>query len=778
MESDSSSLRILLIVNLPWDPRLGAVRVYMELADQWRASGIEITKYCLSDAFSDVPSSSAKLAFQQTLFPYLAAGFVKKNRARFDVIDALIGVLPFPKQRLGFRGLLVARSVGLYRLYERFNQSVTRRWPDLPRGKFLGRVFYSLMRRRFRHASDNAVRYADLINLPNQEEAVCLREEVCTTCPILVRPYGLTEDRRQTLRQAAAPAEFRWAQKRICFIGMWSPRKGGRDWPAITRQIRARVPEAQFRFLGTMVDSKTILTDLGLETADGIEFVSDYQPADLPGLLSDCTVGAFPSYAEGFGLAVLEQLAAGLPTVAYDTAGPHDVLAPHLPDLLVPKGDFDALVDTICRILQGAPDSYEKLAARSHEASTEFSWADIADTTIHTYRDLLRKTSAGPVYFVQPFSLGSAGGGPRILRALLERAPFAWQSVCTAPRKPKTWPNEIHLRSRPGWGRIEHSRFAQVPNRTAPFFAPMFRQRLRKRCIQAGARALHAIPHSGLDFAEVHAVARELSVPFFISLHDDLTYTASGVGVSETMREDAMGVAWQEAAGRFVISEALGEEYCQRYGKRDYNVVTDGLSELTPLRAETNPRSLHVYFMGLFHMGYERNLCALLEGLARLEKANPSMTVRITCRCEHIRAEVLEGLKEVTVLPFADEAQVKLDMETADLLYLPMPFGEVYEKFARYSLSTKMVTYAGSGVPMLYHGPVTSAAFDLLKKNDAAIFVTSLAPEEIAQTLSGLTQQRRGEIAANALALARREFMLEDQTRKFWDAFTRVLSPA
>ena len=109
---------------------------------------------------------------------------------------------------------------------------------------------------------------------------------------------------------------------------------------------------------------------------------------------------------------------------------------------------------------------------------------------------------------------------------------------------------------------------------------------------------------------------------------------------------------------------------------------------------------------------------------------------------------------------------------------MPMPFGEAHEKFARYSLSTKMVTYAGSGVPILYHGPVTSAAYDLLKRNDAAIFVTSLVPEEIAETLSGLTAQRRGEIAANALALAEREFMLVDQTRKFWGAFSRALSPA
>jgi hypothetical protein len=77
----------------------------------------------------------------------------------------------------------------------------------------------------------------------------------------------------------------------------------------------------------------------------------------------------------------------------------------------------------------------------------------------------------------------------------------------------------------------------------------------------------------------------------------------------------------------------------------------------------------------------------------------------------------------------------------------------------------------------LYHGPAASAAYDLLHKNNAAILLTTLEPEEIATALSGLTREKRANIAANALALAEREFMLVAQTRKFWDAFSRVLPP-
>jgi hypothetical protein len=416
------------------------------------------------------------------------------------------------------------------------------------------------------------------------------------------------------------------------------------------------------------------------------------------------------------------------------------------------------------------------LSERSTTVAANFSWPTIAQATLGAYRTALAGRFAAKILFVQPFSLGSPGGGPRILRALLEGAPLAWRSVCAAPKKPKARPDETYLRTRPWWGRIERSRFAAIPNATAPFFAPIFRRRLKRLCLKLRARAIHVVPHAVLDFAQAHAVARELALPFFVSMHDDLAYTAGGASQRDNLNA-AIRDAWCEASARFVISEALGREYCERYGVRDYHIVTDGISDLTQPRAGAEPHELRIYFMGLFHMVYERNLRALLDGVGIFERQHPSISVRLTCRCEYIRPQVLAGGKAVTVLPFASEAQVRRDMESADLLYMPIPFGEAYEKFARYSLSTKMVTYAGSGVPILYHGPAASAAYDLLNRNNAAFLLPTLEPEEIAGTLSGLTQQRRAEVVANALALAEREFMLVDQRRKFWDAFSSALSP-
>jgi glycosyltransferase involved in cell wall biosynthesis len=207
-----------------------------------------------------------------------------------------------------------------------------------------------------------------------------------STKAIVVLPYGLAPARRQALRAAAAPAEIRWRKKKISFIGMWSPRKGGKDWREIIQRIRARVPDASFLFLGTMTANDNVMSDLDPTLAGLVEIVPQFEPDQLPQLLSDCAVGAFPSYVEGFGLAVVEQLAAGIPTVAYAAPGPGDILKESLPELLVSTGDVAGFSETIADIFTKDLSAYQALADRSVETAARFSWPEIAQATIEEYR--------------------------------------------------------------------------------------------------------------------------------------------------------------------------------------------------------------------------------------------------------------------------------------------------------------------------------------------------------------------------------------------------------
>jgi hypothetical protein len=312
----------------------------------------------------------------------------------------------------------------------------------------------------------------------------------------------------------------------------------------------------------------------------------------------------------------------------------------------------------------------------------------------------------------------------------------------------------------------------------APLFRRRFVKKLEATCRQAHARALHAIAHGGVDFHHAYLLSKKLCVPFFLQVHDDVVYTAVGRAPQRDISR-CLAEAWLGADVRFVISNELGQEYNKRYGAREFVVVTDGLDRVADA-ARSAPKQLRVYFMGLFHLVYERNLQAFIEALELLSaKVDVSLTRSMTLRCGSIRPALRKQSRLVHVLPFGSETDVQADFGSADWLYLPLPFSEEHRAFGAYSLSTKMVTYLGSGIPILYHGPAGTAAHNLLSKHRAAALITSLDPKEIAHTLAQLLQDNgSAALAANALSLARLNFLRSEQHERFWDPIVNCLDHA
>jgi glycosyltransferase involved in cell wall biosynthesis len=763
-------LRILCVINLPWDARLGATRVWIELAEQWRAAGHTVDHYSLSQAFPKPTARNVIVSLRQVRFVGRAARFIRNNAQRYDVIDSLLGTVPFPKTRLRFHGLLVARSVGFYWLYEKFDRHARTRWPDISRGKLIGRIFYNFTRRRILRSAARAIHCADLLNLPNEDELKSLREDLHSQKPAVIQPYGLTNERRGQLARAALSPQARLVSPRICFLGMWSLRKGARDLGEIVRLVRSAVPTVKFRFLGTFSDDARVLRDLGIDRVDWCEIIHEYNPADLPALLSDCTVGVFPSYVEGFGLGLLEQLAAAIPTVAYDTPGPRQILAPAANAFLVRAGDTVAISARITTIVQSPLTEYMALQKKSSAIAERYSWSEIAARTIDEYRGRLNQKNR-PIVLTQPFGWRSPGGGARIMRALLQVSPVPIEFICTSPSRPPAQNEvpEVHLPLRPDFGRLERSRFAGLAYATAPLFAGRFRRGLEARC--RNARAIHAVAHGGLDFSHAFDVAEKLDVPFFLHVHDDFLYSAR---VRDRAAVRAISRAWSGAAARFVISDQLGQEYRRRYGAADYVVITDGIERIASLPPSRVSGRLRVYFMGLFHLEYEPNLRVFTQALGELK-----MDVAMQLRCGSLRPGILGEANFIRVFPFAGEWEIERDLREADLLYLPLPFDTAHRSFVRFSLSTKLVTYLGSGIPIFYHGPIQSAVGELLVKNGAAFICDSLEVMEAVRMLRRfIDNPAEGyDVAARALALAREKFSLPQIREKFWSTIDHALTP-
>lgn len=115
------------------------------------------------------------------------------------------------------------------------------------------------------------------------------------------------------------------------------------------------------------------LPGLGLAAGRDIVELGTVPEHEMPGWYAAADVLAFPSAKEGFGLAVLEAMAAGTPVVTSDLPVFSEWLRPGQDALCAPVGDDARLADAIGRVLT-QPDLAARLRAAGRTVAGRHSW--------------------------------------------------------------------------------------------------------------------------------------------------------------------------------------------------------------------------------------------------------------------------------------------------------------------------------------------------------------------------------------------------------------------
>jgi len=153
------------------------------------------------------------------------------------------------------------------------------------------------------------------------------------------------------------------------FVGQLDKRKGIRVLLAAFQRIKRELPKTRLVFVGQGPLREII--------ADEVEKHNWGDAVLLPGFLDDIAgvmqaidVLLLPSFWEGFGIVLIEAMAAGKPAISTDTSSMPEIIVDGQTGYVVPPGDAEALAERAIKLLRD-PSLREKFGQASRQRVLE-----------------------------------------------------------------------------------------------------------------------------------------------------------------------------------------------------------------------------------------------------------------------------------------------------------------------------------------------------------------------------------------------------------------------
>lgn len=177
----------------------------------------------------------------------------------------------------------------------------------------------------------------------------------------------------------------------VVLVGNMHSDVKGHPWliaaaPAVLEEF----PNTRFIFAGdgeSRTAFETQVAQLGLQ----LDFIFLGRRSDIPDVLASCDVAVLPSRAEGLPNAVLEYMAAGLPTVASNVGGNAELVEDGVTGFLVPPENSQALSAALLRVLRD-PELSHRIATNGQRLATQnFSFERLIREVDELYTELLER---------------------------------------------------------------------------------------------------------------------------------------------------------------------------------------------------------------------------------------------------------------------------------------------------------------------------------------------------------------------------------------------------
>jgi glycosyltransferase-like protein len=211
---------------------------------------------------------------------------------------------------------------------------------------------------------------------------------------------GISELRRKELRdRVGAGDRFLYLT-----VGGIEPRKGTAYLVEALARLKATHPDSPMlaiigghSFQDYRAYRENVLASLetsGLRLGEDVVLLGTVPDTELPEWFGAADGFAFPSMKEGWGLVVLEAMAAGLPVVTSDIDVFHEFLTDEQDALMTAAGDAASLARGLARLVDDEA-TRERLARRGPVVASGYPWSRTAEQHLEVYRRALSSHTEG-----------------------------------------------------------------------------------------------------------------------------------------------------------------------------------------------------------------------------------------------------------------------------------------------------------------------------------------------------------------------------------------------